>query len=88
MRDDLEILNRLLKTYSKTSSKKNDYTKLSGGGKRGSVFKFPEQNQRVTFKMSYSNSIKSHDKYINYYMPQYNKEFVEDKPELFGMSEE
>ena len=88
VRDDLETLNRLLKTYSKTSSKKNDYTKLSGGGKRGNVFKFPEQNQRVTFKMSYSNSIKSHDKYINYYMPQYNKEFVEDKPELFGMSEE
>ena len=88
VRDDLETLNRLLKTYSKTSSKKNDYTKLSGGGKSGSVFKFPEQNQRVTFKMSYSNSIKSHDKYINYYMPQYNKEFVEDKPELFGMSEE
>ena len=86
VKDDLETFNRLLKKYA---SNKKSYTKVTfvGGGK-GSAYKFPEQNQRVTFKMSYSNSIESHDKYVKYYMPQENKEYVEDKPELFGMKDE
>ena len=89
VRDDLETLNRLFKSYSKSKRKNNDFEKMSGGGgRRGSAFKFREQNQRVTFKMSYSNSIESHDRYIKYYMPQGNKDYVEEKPELFGMSEE
>ena len=87
VRDDLETLNRLFKSYSKSKHKNNTVAKISGGGGRGSAFKFPEQNQRVAFKISYSPSLKSHDQYIKYYMPQYNKDYVEDKPELFGMNE-
>lgn len=88
VRDDLETLNRLFKTYSKSKKKFNPKSKITSGGISGSAFKFSEKNQRVTFKMSYSSSMKSHDQYIKYYMPQYNKDFVEEKPELFGMSEE
>lgn len=88
VRDDLETLNRLFKTYSKAKKKFTSKTKITGGGFSGSAFKFSEKNQRVTFKMSYSSSMKSHEQYIKYYMPQYNKDFVEEKPELFGMSEE
>lgn len=88
VRDDLETLNRLFKTYSKSKKKFNPEAKMTGGVFSGSAFKFSEKNQRVTFKMSYSSSMKSHDQYIKYYMPQHNKDYVEEKPELFGMSEE
>ena len=87
VKDDLETLNRLFKHYSKVKHSHNNYS-FSGFGGGGSAFKFPEQNQRVTFKMSYSNSLASHDKYINYYMPQKNKDYVVEKPQLFGMSDE
>ena len=58
VKDDLETLNRLLKNYTKV---KKNYNKVSfvGGGKRGSAYKFKEQNQRVTFKMSFSSSLAS-----------------------------
>lgn len=87
VKDDLETLNRLLKNYTKV---KKNYNKVSfvGGGKRGSAYKFKEQNQRVTFKMSYSKSLAAHEKYIKYYMPQENKDYVEEKPFLFGVSDE
>ena len=87
VKDDLETLNRLLKNYTKL---KKNYNKVSfvGGGKRGSAYKFKEQNQRVTFKMSYSKSLAAHEKYIKYYMPQENKDYVEEKPILFGISDD
>ena len=87
VKDDLETLNRLFKNYTKV---KRNYNKVSfvGGGKRGSAYKFKEQNQRVTFKMSYSKSMKLHDQYIKYYMPQENKDYVEEKPVLFGLNDE
>lgn len=87
VKDDLETLNRLFKNYTKV---KRNYNKVSfvGGGKRGSAYKFKEQNQRVTFKMSYSKSMESHDRYIKYYMPQENKDYIEEKPVLFGLSDE
>lgn len=88
VRDDLETLNRLFKSYSKSKRTSNIQKKYSCGGTIGSAFKFSEHNQRVTFKMSYSNSIKSHNQYIRYYMPQHNKDFVKEKPKLFGMDEE
>lgn len=86
--DDLETLNRLFKSYSRSKRKRDIQKNYSGGGASGSAFKFSEHNQRVTFKMSYSSSMKSHDQYIKYYMPQHNKDYVEEKPELFGMSED
>lgn len=88
VRDDLETLNRLFKTYSKVKKKFNLKIKMIGGSFSGNAFKFSEKNQRVTFKMSYSSSMKSHEQYIKYYMPQYNKDYIEEKPELFGMNEE
>lgn len=87
VRDDLETLNRLFKSYSNTKKKHKPSVKIIGGGIFGNAFKISEHNQRVTFKMSYSNSIKSHEQYIKYYMPQHNKDYVEEKPELFGMNE-
>jgi hypothetical protein len=86
VKDDLETLNRLFKSYSKT--KKNYNNKPHSGGFIGCAYKSVEQDQRVTFKMSYSNTITSHDKYRKYYMPQENKDYVHDKPELFGMDDE
>lgn len=88
VRDDLEVLNRLLKIYSsaKRNHRKENY--VSGGKRKGSAYKTSEQNQRVTFKMTYSNSIVSHDKYRKHYMPQENKDYVTEKPERFGMTDD
>ena len=88
VKDDLEAFNRLFKSYSKLKQnyRKKDY--IFFGGKIGSAYKIREQNQRVMFKMSYSHSMASHDKYRKYYMPQINKDYVAEKPELFGMSDE
>jgi len=90
VKDDLETLNRLMKNYNhiKKQRKKTSYSSGGGSKAKGCLYKIPEQNQRVTFKMSYSNSLESHNKYIKYYMPQENKDYVEEKPELFGMSDE
>lgn len=88
VKDDLEILNRLLKTYSATKRNYQKKNFISGGRRKGSAYKTSEQNQRVTFKMSYSNSIASHDKYRKYYMPQENKDYVAEKPERFGMADD
>ncbi len=88
VKDDLETLNRLFTHYSKVKHNQNKSSRFSGFGGGGTAFRFPEQNQRVTFKMSYSNSLASHNKYVDYYMPQKNKDYVEEKPQLFGMSDE
>ena len=87
VRDDLETFNRLLKKYAKP---KKNHSKISfvGGGKKGSAYKISDKNQRVTFKMSYSKRLASHDNYIKYYMPQNNKDYVEEKPVLFGITDE
>lgn len=88
VKDDLETLNRLMKHFNKAKIVKPKVSWTGGGKSKGSLYKLPERNQRVTFKMSYSNSIDSHNKYIKYYMPQENKDYIEEKPELFGMNEE
>ncbi len=51
----------------------------------GRVFysKYP-RNQRVTFKLHLGKSIQSHNKYINNYMIQSDKNEVDIKPVLFG----
>lgn len=87
VRDDLETFNRLLKSFSRRKHGANKIDFVSAG-KSGAAFKVFEQNQRVMFKMSYSNSLVSHDKYRKYYMPQENKDYVAEKPELFGMSDD
>ena len=87
VKDDLETLNRLLKKYS-TSKKNYQKTSHVRGGKKGRAYKISDKNQRVTFKMSYSKRLASHDNYIKYYMPQNNKDYVEEKPVLFGITDE
>ncbi|MCF0242627.1 MAG: hypothetical protein HUK25_08315 [Treponema sp.] len=46
--------------------------------------RFPEWYQRVSFMASYSNTMKSHLRYIKKYLVQADKKEVENKPELFG----
>lgn len=80
-KDDVSQLNRLLKGLSKT--KRNNYIlpfrfKAYFNGSPNS------RKQRVTFKLSYSHSLKAHKKYIETYMPQKNKDEVSEKPALFG----
>ena len=85
-KNDLEVLNRMLKKggFGKRASGRTEGTFLSGSH----VIVHPERNQRVIFKMSYSTSEKTHDAYIKFYMPQMDKEYVGEKPVLFGMTEE
>lgn len=87
VKDDMEILNRLLKKYT-TTKKSNQKTSYVGGWRKGTAYKFKEQNQRVSFKMSYSKLLTSHENYIKHYMPQENKDYVKEKPLLFGISDE
>ena len=87
VKDDLETFNRLIKGRGVKQNNCKDFRAGWCGG-RGHVFVFPEQSQRVTFKMSYSNSMASHDRYVRYYMPQEDKGQVVEKSVLFGMREE
>lgn len=84
--DPLEVLNRLMKTYPKSKkTKRNNFFTGSSGSR---IFDLPVKNQNVVFKMTYSNTMASHNQYKNYYMPQINKDTVTEKPELFGMDDE
>ncbi len=87
VKDDLEAFNRLLKGYGGSPNRRKNFRAGFGGG-RGHAFVFPEQSQRVAFKMYYSNSMASHNEYIRHYMPQKDKVQVVEKPALFGMTEE
>lgn len=86
-KDGLAILNRLAKrAYRKP--KQQDEQRFGGGCGGGYAFEFPPRNQRVAFIMSYSNDMASHNKFIDTYMPQKEKENVVEKPVLFGMDED
>ncbi len=87
VKDDLETFNRLLKGWGKKDGRRNERYSGFGSGHEH-AFVFSERSQRVTFKMSYSNSMTTHDKYIKHYMPQENKKEVIEKPVLFGMGED
>lgn len=85
-KDDLRILENLLKSAAKPS--RDGRGAFSGGG-RHSRFA-PSENgkrQRVMFKMSHSENLKVHQNYLQTYMPQENKSYVEEKPVLFGTDE-
>ena len=92
VKDDVKVLNNLLhkmlkKNRSDTCRFKGE-EHLFGSSLVKSNYKKKENNQRVMFKMSYSNSMRQHNKYIKYYMPQMQKDNVIDKPELFGTTDE
>lgn len=85
-KDDLRILENLLKAAAKPS--RGGQGGFSGGG-RHSRFA-PSDNgkmQRVMFKMSHSENLKVHQNYLQTYMPQENKDYVSEKPVLFGTDE-
>ena len=78
-KDDAVYLNKLLKTKRyKSSAKRISSEKVRSNGSENS------RKQRVLFKLSYGESSKKHLKYIQLYMPQVNKEGVEEKKEIFG----
>lgn len=78
-KDDAAYLNKLLKTKRyKSSAKRISSEKVRSNGSENS------RKQRVLFKLSYGESSKKHLKYIQLYMPQINKEGVEEKKEIFG----
>ena len=92
VKDDVKVLNNLLhKMLKKNRSdtcRFKDEKHFFGSSLVKSNYKKKENNQRVMFKMSYSNSIRQHNKYIKHYMPQMQKDNVIDKPELFGTTDE
>lgn len=78
-KDDGEALNRLL-----NQKKKRRYLEHHLNSKaraNGSTF---NKKQRVSFKMSYANTIEAHRRYIKLYMPQIGKDGVEIPREIFG----
>lgn len=78
-KDDAAYLNKLLKRKRyKSSAKRISSEKVRSNGSENS------RKQRVLFKLSYGESSKKHLKYIQLYMPQVNKEGVEEKKEIFG----
>ena len=92
VKDDVKVLNNLLhkmlKKNRSDTSRFKDEKHFFGSSLVKSNYKKKENNQRVMFKMSYSNSMRQHNKYIKYYMPQIRKDNVIDKPELFGTTDE
>ena len=83
VKDDMYQLKKLFKTAMNSGF-------YSGGGSKRRRLEYehvPYQHstdQRVTFKMSYSNTISSHKKYLTNYMIQKEHDEIIDKPELFG----
>lgn len=92
VKDDVKVLNnllhKLLKKNRSDTCRFKDEKHFFGSSLVKSNYKKKENNQRVMFKMSYSNSMRQHNKYIKYYMPQMQKDNVIDKPELFGITDE
>lgn len=78
-KDDGEALNRLLN--QKKKRRYLEYHLNSKARANGSAF---NKKQRVSFKMSYANTIEAHRRYIKLYMPQIGKDGVEIPREIFG----
>ena len=86
-KDDMRLLENLMKTYLKKPKESALKKMYSGGGFGGGSFE-NNRDQRVMFKMSYSPNLTVHQKYIETYMPQENKSQVTEKPLLFGTPED
>lgn len=78
-KNDATYLNKLLKAKRRKSSPDR-----SSSGKVRSNGSENSRKQRVLLKLSYGESSAKHLKYIRLYMPQVNKEGVEEKKEIFG----
>lgn len=86
-KDDMRILENLLKGKMNDGRGKRGFQGGFGGGGKFNDSMFSEKRQRVMFKMSHSDSLAVHKSYLNTYMPQENKANVKEKPELFGNPE-
>nr|WP_180485543.1 hypothetical protein [Treponema socranskii] len=85
-KDDTWLLKTLMQSRS-IHSRKNSSS--AGGRARGATNpRLHPKDQRVTFKTSHSSSMQAHDKYLTVYMPQNNKDAVNEKPVLFGSDAE
>lgn len=87
--DDSKQLKKLINSiyfYGNNSKKIKGNINSNNDSFSGSsnYFNRKPQNQRVTFKLHFGKSEKSHQVYLEYYMPQKNKEEVLIKPEVFG----
>ena len=83
-KDDLKLLMKALKSKNFYDDyNDNSFRKGSGGwgAENGKM-------QRIMFKCSVGYKMGQHDKYINTYMPQKDKETGLEKPELFGTDDE
>ena len=78
-KNDATYLNKLLKAKRRKSSPE----RISSGKVRSNGSE-NSRKQRVLLKLSYGESSAKHLKYIRLYMPQINKEDVEEKKEIFG----
>ena len=88
-KDDMRLLENLMKaSVYKSKSTRSPGSFFSGGSGRFQNSWTNEKDQRVMFKMSYSNSAAVHKSYLNTYMPQENKSYVIEKPVLFGTPED
>ena len=78
---------RLLKTLLNSKSVRRQRNVALSTGQRKGVFHTASnvKDQRVTFKTSHSPSLQAHNKYLTVYMPQNNKDTVNEKPVLFGV---
>lgn len=78
-KNDATYLNKLLKAkHRKVSPERFSSGKVRTNGSENN------RKQRVLLKLSYGESSAKHLKYIRLYMPQINKEVVEEKKEIFG----
>lgn len=84
-KDDMWRLSKLLAAKPARAGR-DDGGRFSGGGRGGVSFSnsASQKDQRVMFKVSHSSSMQAHEKYLSTYMPQENKNEVQEKPKLFG----
>ena len=79
-KDDMKRFNQLFLV--------KNYKKSHFGASKRTIDYASQKDQLVTFKMSYSSKMNVHKAYLSTYMPQENKDYVEEKPVLFGTDDE
>lgn len=84
-KDDMWRLSKLL-SAKPARAVRDEGGRFSGGGRGKNLLtnSADQKDQRVMLKVSHSSSMQAHDKYLSTYMPQENKNEVQDKPRLFG----
>lgn len=84
-KNDMWWLKQAIRALKNKKYRNNFYTISCGGSGRG-FGAYCQKRQRVIFKMSYSDSIQTHKRFLTLYMPQEHKE-VTEKPDIFGIED-